>query len=231
MQPIACLLLKSLAWQRQTAHQHMHQMSQHDPQGPYTEACMRAHRAPMQTPQAAIRGAPQKEATPPTHATASESFTLDTQHLPMRRHTCTMTPQDSPPAETGRSSLADPQGGPVLTERDASALDTQDTHLTDNCWPVTEYIGFWASPGIFAGILHNCDLMVGAVQAALQEVQHPWCTQARLAQPSAAPYQHLQHAASTGVLLMPPGQGVYCMSLPVTVDSRHLCIVSYHCGP
>ncbi len=34
----------------------------------------------MRTPLAATRGAPQKEAMPPTHATASESFTLQSRH-------------------------------------------------------------------------------------------------------------------------------------------------------
>ena len=43
--------------------------------------------------------------------------------------------------------------------------------------------------------------MVGAVQAALQEVQHPRGVHTRLAQPSAVPYQHLQCAASTGRIL------------------------------
>lgn len=47
-------------------------------------ACIVAYSAPMRMPLAATRGAPQKEAMPPTHATASESFTLQRQQTLLR---------------------------------------------------------------------------------------------------------------------------------------------------
>lgn len=52
--------------------------------------------------------------------------------------------------------------------------------------------GFSGSPGIPAGVFHNGHLVVGAVQAALQKIQHPGGIRACLAQPSAAPHKHLR---------------------------------------
>lgn len=49
-------------------------------------------------------------------------------------------------------------------------------------------------------ILYDGDLIVGALQAALQEVQHPWSMRARLTQPCAVPHQHLRmHACMHAV--------------------------------
>ena len=47
-------------------------------------------------------------------------------------------------------------------------------------------------PGIFVGVFHNGNFVGAALQAALQEGQHPWGVRACLAQPCATPHKHLR---------------------------------------
>ena len=137
--------------------------------------CMGAHSAPMRMPLAATRGAPTKDATPAPPATASVSFTLCSHIHSFAQH------EDFPP-------LYITYCGPVLPTGchfNGSMRMLQRQALFRPPHDAMQVAGM--EPGIFMGIFHDGDFIVGALQAALQEGKDPWGMRAGLAQPCAAP--------------------------------------------
>ena len=147
--------------------------------------CVGPHRAPMRMPLAATSGAPTKDATPALFATASASFTLHSrirsfgQHASPSPTVChALWAQRRPQSVTALGQWECPQRQALA---DASPHDAVEVAVV--------------APGIFVGILHDGDFIIGALQAALQEGQDPLGARACLAQPCAAPHEHLRMRA------------------------------------